>query len=146
MTIRHLRLALAAPLVVAMLFETQALGQTSPNPGPGKPPDSLVFHFASGSAAIRPQDKALLDTAARLYRDGKPLVMIVSGATDTVGSPGQNLVLSEKRANAVLHGLVARGIPVARFQVVAKGETELAVQTPAGVAQSENRRAVVTWH
>jgi outer membrane protein OmpA-like peptidoglycan-associated protein len=35
--------------------------------------------------------------------------------------------LSQKRATAVLRGLVAGGIPVERFQILAKGATERSV-------------------
>lgn len=133
-------------IVIVMLVNGAAIAQTKPGYEPGKSPESLVIYFDSGSAEIRPKDLALLDQASRLYRDGHPIVMIITGSTDTVGSPSQNLTLSERRANAVLNGLTARGIPVEHFQIVAKGQTDLAVQTPPGVAQRENRRAEITWH
>ena len=143
---RALLFTLTLCTIGVTLVNTAALGQARPSYEPGKAPESLVLYFGSGSAAIRPQDAALLDKASRLYRDGHPVIMIITGSTDTVGSPSRNLDLSEKRANAVLDGLVARGIPEGRFQIVAKGETDLAVQTPAGVSQPENRRAEITWH
>jgi outer membrane protein OmpA-like peptidoglycan-associated protein len=139
-------LAITVSVIAIILVNAAAIGQTRSGYQSGKTPESLVVHFNVGSAAIRPQDESLLDRASRLYRDGHPVVMIITGSTDTVGSPGQNLALSEKRANAVLDGLVARGIPESHFQIVAKGETELAVQTPSGVPQPENRRAEITWH
>ena len=71
--------------------------------------------------------------------------MIVAGATDTVGSPERNLALSEQRASTVLRGLIARGIPAGRFQIVAKGETDLAAATPDNVADERNRRVEITW-
>ena len=97
---------------------------TSPqaaSPAPSTP-SSLVLHFDPGSAAVRQQDLALLDEASHLYRAGNPIVMIVTGSADTTGSAGANLRLSQQRANNVLQGLVARGIPVERFQVMANGE------------------------
>jgi outer membrane protein OmpA-like peptidoglycan-associated protein len=110
-----------------------------------KAPDALYLYFAEGSSAIRPQDVALLDQAGRLYREGHPLVMIVTGTTDLTGSAGGNLVLSQARANHVVAGLVARGIPVGRFQVVAAGQTDPTVPTPPGVAEAKDRRVEVTW-
>ena len=110
-----------------------------------KAPDSLDFYFAPGSTKLRAEDVALLDKASRLYRDGNPIVMVVAGSSDTVGSPESNLKLSQARADAVLQGLVARGIPVGRFQVLAKGVTDLPVQTGEGVANQENRRVDLTW-
>ncbi|WP_428374493.1 OmpA family protein [Lichenicoccus sp.] len=114
-------------------------------PAKPKAPDSLDFYFAPGSSTIRGEDVALLDKASRLYRDGKPIVMIVAGSSDTVGSPDSNLKLSQARANSVLQGLVARGIPPERFQVLAKGVSDLPVQTDSGVANPDNRRVDLTW-
>lgn len=112
---------------------------------PAKAPDSLVLYFASGSTAVSKEGLAILDQASRLYRDGKPIVMVVSGSSDSVGSPAGNLKLSQQRADAVLRGLIARGIPAERFQVLAKGETEPSVPTAKGVAEARNRRVEITW-
>lgn len=129
----------------ALLLTSAASRAAFPKTVPAKAPDSLVLLFDSGSAAIRPQDEGLLDRASRLYRDGQPLVMIVSGATDLTGNPGANLRLSQQRADNVVQGLVARGIPVARFQIIAEGATAPAIPTPPGVAEPGNRRVEVTW-
>ncbi len=87
----------------------------------------------------------MLDQASRLYRDGNPILMIVAGSTDTLGAPELNLLLSQQRASTVLRGLIARGIPAERFQVVAKGETDLTVATPDDVSEERNRRVEITW-
>jgi outer membrane protein OmpA-like peptidoglycan-associated protein len=108
-------------------------------------PAPLVVYFDMGSSAIRNEDKVVLDHASRAYNEGKPIVMILTGTADRTGNPEENLVLSERRAAAVLRGLLARGIPADRFQVLAKGETELPVPTNPGVAELENRRVEITW-
>src|ERR1700733_10689269 len=131
--------ALLAGLSAAAAEDTSAT-----NPAPSAP-SSLVLHFDAGSATVRQQDVALLDQAARLYRAGNPIVMIVTGSADTTGSAAVNLRLSELRANNVLQGLVARGIPVQRFQVIAKGQTDLVVPTPPETAEGRNRRVEITW-
>ena len=97
-----------------------ALAQTPAAPAAAKGPESVVLHFDLGSVAIRAQDEALLDQASRLYRDGNPIVMIVTGSADTVGQPDVNLALSQQRADAVLRGLTARGTdrPLQRWQRV----------------------------
>ena len=128
---------------------TPAPSAPSPAPNAAGPapsaPSSLVLYFDSGSATVRPQDAPLLDQASRLYRAGKPIVMIVTGSSDTTGAAAANLRLSEQRANNVLQGLVSRGIPVERFQVLAKGGTDPAVPTPPGVAEERNRCVELTW-
>jgi outer membrane protein OmpA-like peptidoglycan-associated protein len=108
-------------------------------------PSSLLLYFDPGSAKVRPKDTALLDQASRLYRDGKPIVMVVSGSADSTGSAANNLQLSQRRANNVLQGLVSRGIPIERFQVVAKGETDPAVPAQHGVSEERNRCVEITW-
>ena len=106
-------------------------------------PDSIVIYFDTGSAKVNADDLALLDKAARLYRDGHPILMTVSAGADATGSPVKNLHLSQERADAVFQGLVARGIPADRFQIVAKGQTDPAVQ--ADGQEPKNRRAEITW-
>jgi outer membrane protein OmpA-like peptidoglycan-associated protein len=108
-------------------------------------PAPLVVYFDMGSSAVRNEDKAVLDHASRAYNEGKPIVMILTGTADRTGDAAVNLELSERRAASVLRGLIARGIPADRFQVLAKGETELPVPTNSGVAEAQNRRVEITW-
>jgi outer membrane protein OmpA-like peptidoglycan-associated protein len=108
-------------------------------------PAPLVLYFDLGSAAIRNEDKAVLDHASRAFNEGKPIVMILTGTADRTGDAAVNLEISQLRAAAVLKGLIARGIPADRFQVLAKGETELPVPTNPGVAEAQNRRVEITW-
>src|SRR5580658_833338 len=118
--------------------------QTAASPAPSTP-SSLVLYFDAGSATVRQQDVALLDQASRLYRAGNPIVMIVTGSADATGSAAANLTLSQQRANSVLRGLVSRGIPVERFQVIAKGQTDPVVPDAPGTAEERNRRVEITW-
>jgi outer membrane protein OmpA-like peptidoglycan-associated protein len=108
-------------------------------------PAPLVAYFDVGSVAIRNEDKSVLDYAARAFNEGKPIVMILTGTVDRTGDAAVNLDISQRRAAAVLRGLIARGIPADRFQVLAKGETELPVPTNEGVAELQNRRVEITW-
>jgi outer membrane protein OmpA-like peptidoglycan-associated protein len=108
-------------------------------------PESLKVYFDTGSASIGAEQAETLDQAARLFRDGNPIVMIVSGVADTVGSPDFNLDLSVQRAESVVQGLTDRGIPVGRLQVIGRGNSELEVETADDVAERENRIAEITW-
>ncbi len=110
-----------------------------------EPSGKLVLLFDTGSAALDAHNEAILDQASRLYREGRPIIMIVSGGADAVGSPAQNLTLSQQRATAVAHGLLARGIPAERTQILAKGETNPAVPAQRGVPEAQNRRVEITW-
>jgi outer membrane protein OmpA-like peptidoglycan-associated protein len=108
-------------------------------------PAPLVLFFDMGSSTIRNADNAVLDHASRAFNEGKPIVMILTGTADRTGGAAVNLELSQRRAAAVLRGLIARGIPADRFQILAKGETELPIATNPGVAEAQNRRVEITW-
>jgi outer membrane protein OmpA-like peptidoglycan-associated protein len=123
----------------------QSTTSTSQDTATSKGPSSLSIYFDTGSSAIRPGESKALDQASRLYNDGKPIVMIVKGMSDTTGPAEANLLLSQSRADAVLVALISRGIPADRFQVLATGETEPAIATAKGVAEQRNRSVEITW-
>lgn len=138
----------AATVLIAgttMTLAQTAAPATSAQINPANAADSLSILFDSGSATVSSEGQRVLDQAARTYRDGKPIIMVVSGGSDSTGSAAANLHLSQVRADNVLQGLVARGIPVERFQVLAKGETEPAVPAPNGTAEARNRRVEISW-
>ena len=108
-------------------------------------PDALTIYFDEGSSAIRRADNKVLDTASRVFSEGKPIVMVLVASSDRTGNAEVNLQLSQRRAAAVLDGLINRGIPADRFQVLAKGQTDLPVPTDAGITEPKNRRVDITW-
>ncbi len=110
-----------------------------------EPAGKLVLLFNTGASALDSGNDAILDQASRLYREGQPIIMMVSGSTDAVGQPAENLLLSQRRATAVVRGLIARGIPAERTQILAKGESNPAVPGQRGVPEPQNRRVEITW-
>ncbi len=123
-----------------------AVAPATPTPKPeAAAPQDLRLYFDPGQSALRADSRAVLDQAARLFREGDPLVMIVSGQADTTGDARRNLLLSQERASTVAKGLMDRGIPAGRLQLVAKGEAEPLVKTADGVSQAENRAVIITW-
>ena len=139
------------PVALAtMLLGSVAHAQTPPaapaaQPDPAAKPNSLALYFDTGSATIRQQDAAVLDQASRMYTDGKPTVMILTGSTDATGQALPNLRLSQQRALAVLAQLVARGIPAERFQILAKGASEPVARDAPGAAEPRDRRVEIAW-
>ncbi len=66
----------------------------------------------------------------------------IDGFTDSLPTPGGNLQLSQRRAEAVLTWLAANGVAASRLQAVGFGDTDpVAPNTPDG--QPLNRRVVV---
>ncbi|MEQ9122625.1 MAG: OmpA family protein [Alphaproteobacteria bacterium] len=128
-------LALAASLAVAGAGHAAAQSAE----------EGLKLFFQTGSAAVGRDGGDTLDRAARLFRDGNPIVMIVSGVADTVGSPDRNLDLSLRRAHTVANGQEARAIPAQRLQVVGLGNSELVVRTADEAPNQDNRVVIITW-
>lgn len=147
---------LSVPLALAaILLGGVAHAQTPPaaslaavagKSGAPEKAETLALFFDLGSATVRPQDATVLDKASRLYTDGKPTVMILTGSTDALGQALPNLRLSQQRALAVLTQLVARGIPAERFQILAKGQTDLAAPGLSGKGEPRDRRVEIAWH
>ncbi len=146
--------ALAQQTTVTPPQDPAAAGGPAPvinNPPPAtagdtsQPAGKLVLLFDTGVYRLSSENEAILDQASRLYREGRPIIMTVSGATDSVGAPLSNLVLSQQRANAVAMGMRERGIPAGRTQILAKGETSPAVNVPPGTPERQNRRVEITW-
>ena len=107
--------------------------------------EGLTILFATGATTVSGVEAEKLDQAARLFRDGNPVVMIVEGSADTVGDPGTNLDLSIRRARVVADGLADRGIPLDRLQVLGQGNSDLPVTTDDEVSNEQNRSARITW-
>jgi OOP family OmpA-OmpF porin len=124
--------------------QTASIVSPPPKSEPAAPQD-LRLYFDAGRSQVRADSRAVLDQAARLFREGDPLVMTVSGQADTSGDPRRNLLLSQERAASVARGLMDRGIPASRLQLIAKGESEPLVKTADNVAQPENRAVIITW-
>ena len=130
---------------IARLVAASALMCISSTAIAQEAPESLKVYFDTGSASVGAEGAETLDQAARLFREGNPIVMIVAGVADTVGTPDFNLALSVARAESVVQGLTDRGIPVGRLQVVGRGNSELEVDTADDVAERENRIPEITW-
>ncbi|WP_246040418.1 OmpA family protein [Roseovarius arcticus] len=137
---------LCAVVVTAGLLGMPATSQqVSDPPQSVEPEEGITILFTTGSSALKQDQQSQLDQASRLFRDGNPVVMIITGTADTVGSPQANLDLSIRRARAVATGLVDRGIPIERLQVLGQGNSELPETTQDEVSNANNRSARITW-
>lgn len=96
--------------------------------------------FTSGLATLAPESERLLnalgDTAALCIKTKLTIV----GYTDNRGSIEGNLILSEKRAKAVLASLFQQGIPLNRLQAVGKGIAEPISTNETEEGRYQNRR------
>lgn len=113
------------------------------SPPASSTPSDVQVTFDTGSSALSAEANQKLDGAARLYREGHPVVMFIAGHSDSTGSEYPNLLLSAERARAVKQALVERGIPADRLQLEAMGTSDPA--NPNEVTPENNRRVVITW-
>ena len=133
------------PLVIPM---TGAKAGYMVNPAPplaARPTGyDLLVTFELDSARLTPQARENLDTFARALRDPAlaGLRFAVEGHTDSSGSPGHNLKLSEARAASVVAYLLQHGIPRHRLTASGHGETRPRLADPAhpGNRRVETRR------
>jgi outer membrane protein OmpA-like peptidoglycan-associated protein/opacity protein-like surface antigen len=100
-------------------------------------------HFATNSAELTDQDKALLDkmivTLKRLnFVNGR-----IDGHTDSTGSAAYNQKLSERRAQAVADYLQTHGIPEARMTVKGFGQEQPVADNRTAEGRAHNRRVVL---
>jgi len=134
--------------IVAIAFAVAACDQSpqaaSPAPPPAPPPTKywLVF-FDLNSATITPKGADTVAEAATIAKAMPNSRVTVSGYTDTDGSPGYNMVLSLRRANAVKAALVGNGVSPTAITVSGRGEEGLLVATPDNVKMESNRRVQI---
>lgn len=102
----------------------------------------FVVLFDTNRFNIRPDQRPVIDRAIAAVRASGSRNVVVEGHADTVGRPGPNLVLSERRANEVRRVLLAGGVQ-AQISTQGFGETRLAVPTADNTNEQRNRRAVI---
>ncbi len=102
-------------------------------------PSTITFAF--DSAQLDANARAVLDRQADWIRQFPEVRFRVYGHTDAVGSDAYNRRLGQRRANAVVAYLSARGISRARLEaVVSFGETQPLILTQD--RERRNRRTV----
>lgn len=117
----------------------------APPPAPVAAPTSdYTVYFDFDSWSLSGEQLGVLQKAIATARAGGQSRITVVGHTDTSGSAAYNRRLSVKRANVVTETLVDMGARRESIQISGVGETDLAIQTPDGVREPKNRRAVVT--
>lgn len=106
-------------------------------------PVSFNLYFISGKDELtEPSQVELSKAMAELKRRPVPDIVVI-GHTDTVGSVESNDQLSLARAERVRSALVQQGLAAERIWAAGRGERELLVRTPDGVAEPRNRRVEV---
>jgi outer membrane protein OmpA-like peptidoglycan-associated protein len=87
---------------------------------------AFPVHFGFDDAAVREQDRQMLDRFAKVVQKYYPGAAItVEGFADPAGSSRYNLALSQRRANSVREYLSGQGIGEQAIKAVGYGESRL---------------------
>ena len=99
------------------------------------------FSFDSGSAAIKPQMRPVLDQFAQGLSPNQRVTII--GHTDNVGGEALNNRLSLERAASVRDYLRAHGVDPNRIMVNGRGEEVPIASNDTAAGRAENRRVEI---
>ena len=105
---------------------------------------SVAVPFAFDKYALTGESKEDLDKIAAEAKTGKRYFIAVEGYTDSTGSRAYNEALSQKRADAVVHYLVAaHEIPIYRIHRIGLGMDKPVDEAKNRAARAKNRRVEV---
>jgi peptidoglycan-associated lipoprotein len=103
------------------------------------------IYFDFGKAVIRPEDVNVLDATAAWLRANPAYRLLIEGHCDNRGTTNRknelNVDLGERRAQAAMNHLVARGVEPSRITVLSYGEERPQCTEQNERCWSQNRRA-----
>ncbi|ABD56831.1 OmpA family protein [Jannaschia sp. CCS1] len=102
--------------------------------------DETKITFDPGSTEINRAAGEVLDEIAEILPDCMHVSMEIGGHTDAQGGETMNLNLSQSRANAVLNGLLARGVLVSNLAAQGYGESQPIADNETEDGREQNRR------
>jgi outer membrane protein OmpA-like peptidoglycan-associated protein len=104
---------------------------------------SLAFkniQFETNSFELKPVSFIELDKLIQLLNDNLSVKIEISGHTDNIGTPADNLTLSNNRAKSVVHYLISKGIAAPRLVAKGYGETKPIADNSTEEGRAKNRR------
>ena len=105
------------------------------------------IQFATGKNDIKPVSFNLLNQIAVMLIANPTYIIEIQGHTDNVGKPANNLILSDKRAEAVKNYLINVRVDASRLSSRGYGDTKPVTSnaTPKGKALNRRVEFVVTF-
>ncbi|MFZ4455728.1 MAG: OmpA family protein [Bacteroidales bacterium] len=98
------------------------------------------IQFETGKDVIRKTSNAILDNIVGIMKTNPAYKITINGHTDNVGKPESNLVLSQKRADAVKNYMIANGVAAERMTAVGLGDTTPVADNATPAGRTLNRR------
>jgi outer membrane protein OmpA-like peptidoglycan-associated protein/tetratricopeptide (TPR) repeat protein len=96
--------------------------------------------FAVNQYDLKPASQAELDKVVQLLNENPTVKIQISGHTDNVGKPADNLALSNNRAKAVVNYLISKGIAADRLSYKGFGESQPVADNSTEEGRARNRR------
>jgi outer membrane protein OmpA-like peptidoglycan-associated protein/tetratricopeptide (TPR) repeat protein len=96
--------------------------------------------FDTKKTDLKPASTTELDNVVRLMNENPNMKILISGFTDNVGKPADNLKLSTGRAVAVVNYLVAKGLKKERLSFKGLGEAKPIATNDTEEGRALNRR------
>lgn len=96
--------------------------------------------FETNKFELDPKSQTELNKVIQLLNDNPTLKIEISGHTDNVGKPKDNLTLSNNRAKAVVTYLAGKGIAAQRLAAKGYGETKPVADNKSDEGKARNRR------
>ncbi|WP_243468677.1 OmpA family protein [Paraburkholderia sp. PGU19] len=120
-------------------------GYQPPAPAPSTIELDSMSLFDSGSSKLKSGSNRALIGALEMIKAHPDKRVLIAGHTDSVGSTGSNLALSEARAAAVRDWLAdASGLSVTRFAIQGYGDTRPKAPNDGEAGRAANRRVEIT--
>ncbi len=96
--------------------------------------------FDTKKADLKQESLIELDKVVQLLKDNPTVKIEISGHTDNVGKPADNILLSNNRAKAVINYLLSKGITSARLSFKGLGAALPVADNKTETGRAQNRR------
>jgi outer membrane protein OmpA-like peptidoglycan-associated protein/tetratricopeptide (TPR) repeat protein len=98
------------------------------------------INYETGSYGLAPEGMQNLDAMVSMLSNNTKIIVEISAHTDNTGTPAVNQALSQKRAQAVVDYLAAKGVDRSRLKAQGYGETKPIAPNTSEAGRSKNRR------
>ncbi len=101
--------------------------------------------FQTGAATIVPTGNGYMEKLADAFKRSPTLTASIEGHADSVGDAGANYALSQRRADAVMSALAARGVSPSQLSTQAFGEERPTANNDTSAGRQMNRRVEIVF-
>lgn len=104
-----------------------------------------IVYFGFDKYVVAPEYASMLDAHGSFLRSNPSVKVVVEGHADERGTPEYNIVLGERRANAVKVYLQSKGVSGDQLSIVSYGKEKPAVLGHTDAEYAKNRRAIIAY-